>query len=190
MNPQSVPALLNTPSLEAKYRKLAVLQRQALDLTLAYEQTRVAMLQKHFESLYHYMALQALWQQQPVKAFPHVDSSETLCSDGNSSDTAESRTGQEAGYPTKVSGSPWTQTETQSSAAPIFRVEFQLRRDVEEAVRCTEVERKGKVRRYLEKMRVVRQKKVFSRLFVGRSETAKAKLRVNGRFVKAFEELT
>jgi hypothetical protein len=47
------------------------------------------------------------------------------------------------------------------------------------------MERKVKVHRYLLKMRAIKAKKAFSRVFAGRSEIAKSKVRVNGRFVKA-----
>lgn len=183
MNPSPAPkpsAFLPT-GLDPRQQQLGQLQRQLLELSLAHEQVKVALLEKQLQSLYHYLSLQQMWQPQSLKPFHHVSSSDTLSS--GDCETDESRSGQEAGYPTKVTGLPWIQAETCQSSR-VFRLETCLRRELVDAVPCTAMERKMKVHRYLLKMRAIKAKKVYSRVFVGRSETAKSKTRVNGRFIK------
>ena len=166
---------------DPRQQLLGQLQRQLLELSLAHEQVKVALLEKQLQGLYHYLAVQQMWQPLGPKPFHRVSSSDTLSS--GDCEAEESRSGQEAGYPTKVTGLPWTQAETRQSPK-VFRLETCLRRELCDAVPCTAVERKMKVHRYLLKMRTIKAKKVYSRVFVGRSETAKCKTRVNGRFVK------
>lgn len=184
MNPSPAPQLsaFHPTGVDPRHQLLSSLQRQLLELSLAHEQVKVALLEKQLQSLYHYISMQQLCCPQVCKPIPHVSSSETLSS--ADCETEESRSGQEVGYPTKVSDLPWTQAETRKSAL-VFRFETCLRRELADAVPATQMERKIKVHRYLIKMRAIKAKKAYSRVFVGRSETAKSKMRVNGRFVKA-----
>lgn len=184
MNPSPAPqlsAFLPT-GVDPRHQLLSSLQRQLLELSLAREQVKVALLEKQLQGLYHYLSMHQLCRPQACKPIHHVSSSDTLSS--ADCETDESRSGQEVGYPTKVSGYPWIQTETRKSSL-VFRFETCLRRELADAVPATEMERKVKVHRYLLKMRAIKAKKAFSRVFAGRSEIAKSKVRVNGRFVKA-----
>lgn len=166
-------------AIDSQQQRLNYLQRHFLELSLAHEQVKAAVLQKQLQDAYHYIASQRLWP--PIH---RVSSSETLAS--GDCESNEFQTGQETGYPSKVSCSPWTQTEAQQTRL-VFRIETCLRRELFEAVPYTEAERKAKVHRYMVKARAIKAKKAISRLFEGRSATAKAKTRVNGRFVKSEE---
>lgn len=183
-SPVCEPSAFHSPLRSLKLQRLGDLQRQLLELSLAHQQVKIAFLEKQLQSVYHYVARQQLWQQQCQKSMHRVSSSETL--ESGDCETDESRSGQEAGYPTKASGLPWTQTESTQSH-PVFRLEACYRRELFDAVPCTTAERKAKVHRYLLKMKAIRAKKVYSRIYSGRSETAKGKMRINGRFVKPEE---
>lgn len=171
-------------AIDSQQQRLNYLKVHFLELSLAHEQVKAAVLQKQLQGVYGYLASQQLWQPKAQKPIHRVSSLETLTSEDCESN--ESRTGQEAGYPSKVSCSPWTQTGTQQTRL-VFRIETYLRRELHEAVPYTEAERKAKVQRYLLKSQANKAKKVINRLFEGRSATAKAKTRVNGRFVKSEE---
>jgi hypothetical protein len=56
--------------------------------------------------------------------------------------------------------------------------------------RYTQEERERKILKYKEKMRKRREQIKVSRKFGGRSVVAKTKHRVNGRFVKAVEDIS
>ena len=169
-------------SPDARQQRVSDLQRQLLEISIAHQQLKATILQKQLQSVHHY--IHQLWHSNEVKPIHRISSADTLTSEDCRSE--ESRTGQEAGYPSKVTCSPWTQSETQQTCL-VFRIETCLRRGLFEAVPCTEVERKAKVHRFLLKSKENKAKRAISRVFEGRRATAKAKVRVNGRFVKSEE---
>jgi hypothetical protein len=134
-----------------------------------------------------------MWQlQEQFKPMHKVESSDTICSEEQPSNAHVSQSSQEAGYPTQASCSPWTKAGIcgKTENAPVFRIEYKCRRDLGDAVKFSSLVRKGKIMRYKEKMRKAKENLVFSRTFLGRSEVAKGKLRINGRFVKTQQEVT
>lgn len=171
-------------SPDTRLQRISTLQRQLLEMSLTHQHLKATILQKQLQSVHHY--IHQLWYSSDAKPIHRISSADTLTSEDCRSE--ESRTGQEAGYPSKVTCSPWTQSETQQTCL-VFRVETCLRRGLFEAVPYTEVERKAKVHRFLLKSKENKAKKAISRVFAGRRATAKAKERVNGRFVKSEETI-